>query len=67
MKKLHFFPLFIQLKTLNPLLFGDSADREEKMRTLAVTCAKIDEVGKLSGHGIIGRIRANLVENVFWR
>lgn len=29
---------------MNPLLFGDSADQEEKTRQLAVTCDKIDEV-----------------------
>ncbi|KAL5111788.1 Zinc finger protein ZPR1 [Taenia crassiceps] len=33
-----------KLKSMNPLLFGDSADLEEKTRQLATTCDKIDEV-----------------------
>ncbi|EUB55621.1 Zinc finger protein ZPR1 [Echinococcus granulosus] len=33
-----------QFKSMNPLLFGDSSDQEEKTRLLAVTCDKIDEV-----------------------
>nr|CDS29532.1 zinc finger protein ZPR1 [Hymenolepis microstoma] len=33
---------------MNPLMFGDSASREEKMSYLNITCDKIDEVLALS-------------------
>ncbi|VDK32231.1 unnamed protein product [Taenia asiatica] len=36
------------LKSMNPLLFGDSADQEERKAQLAVTCEKIDEVLSLT-------------------
>ncbi len=37
------------MKTMNPLLFGDSAAQEEKVRSLAVICDKIDKVTPLIG------------------
>ncbi|VDL59234.1 unnamed protein product [Hymenolepis diminuta] len=37
-----------QLKSMNPLMFGDSAAQEEKMGYLNTTCDKIDEILALS-------------------
>ncbi len=35
---------YFQLRTMNPLMFGDSATVEEKTKGLAAVCAKVDEV-----------------------